>query len=36
MFRQVLAILAIGLVVSSDALAQQAHAQRAVVRKGTG
>lgn len=36
MFRQVLALLAIGLVVSSDALAQQAPAQRAVVRKGTG
>jgi hypothetical protein len=36
MFRQVLAILAIGLVVSSDALAQQAPAHRAIVRTGTG
>jgi hypothetical protein len=36
MRRQVLALLAIGLVVSSDALAQQLPAQQAVVRKGTG
>lgn len=36
MFRQVLALLAIGLVVSSDALAQQAPAHRAIVRKGAG
>jgi hypothetical protein len=36
MFRQALALFAIGLVVSSDALAQQTPAQRTVVRKGAG
>jgi hypothetical protein len=36
MFRQALAVLAIGLVVSSDALAQQRPAQRTIVRKGAG
>lgn len=36
MFGQALALLAIGLVVSSDALAQQAQAHRVIVRKGAG
>ena len=34
MFRQALALLAIGLVVSSEAMAQQTPAQRTIVRKG--
>jgi len=36
MFRKALAIVAIGLVVSSDALAQQTPSQQTVVRKGAG
>jgi hypothetical protein len=36
MFRQALAVLAIGLVVSSEALAQQAPAHWTIVRKGAG
>jgi hypothetical protein len=36
MFRQVLALFAIGLVVSSEALAQQGPAHQVIVRKGTG
>jgi len=36
MFRKVLALVAIGLVVSSDVLAQQTPAQRTIVRKGAG
>jgi len=36
MFRKALALLAIGLVVSSDALAQQTPSPRTVVRKGAG
>jgi hypothetical protein len=36
MFRKALALVAIGLVVSSDASAQQAAAQQTIVRKGAG
>ena len=36
MFRKALALVAVGLVVSSDALAQQPAAQRTIVRKGAG
>jgi len=36
MFRKALALFAIGLVVSSDVLAQQAPAHRTIVRKGAG
>src|SRR5215470_15588005 len=36
MFRQVLVLFAIGLVVSSEAQAQQGPAQQVIVRKGTG
>ena len=36
MFRKALAVIAIGLVVSSDVLAQQTPAQRTIVRKGAG
>jgi hypothetical protein len=36
MFRKALALVAVGLVVSSDAPAQQTQAQRTIVRKGAG
>jgi hypothetical protein len=36
MFRQMLVLFAIGLVVSSEALAQQGPAHQVIVRKGTG